>query len=96
MPIIHNDKVHRSLLQMCKCIHGYIKNDIIDINDPDEKSMYVRTIIDFMDMITQLVLNRDSDISKFFIEEQSQYGRNNGTQTYIPIMILLEILKKEH
>ena len=39
MPLIHNDKVHRSLLQMTKCIHGYIKNDFIEINDADETNM---------------------------------------------------------
>lgn len=96
MPLIHNDKVHRSLLQMAKCIHGYIKNDIIEINDPEERSMYVRTILDFVRMITDLVLDRDPEICKFFIEEQSQLQKTYGTQTYIPIQIVLEFLKKEN
>ena len=54
---------------MAKCILGYIKNDIIEINDSEERSMYVRTILDFVEMITELVLDRDPEISKFFIEE---------------------------
>ena len=95
MPLIHNDKVHRSLLQMAKYIHGYIKNDIIEVNDTEERSMYVRTILDFIEMITELVLDRDPEISKFFIEEQSQYSKTSGTQTYLPIQIILEFLKKE-
>ena len=95
MDIIYNDKVHKSLLQMSKCIHANIKNDIIEINDMDETSMYVRTILDFMNMITDLVLNRNTQISKFFIEEQSMLQKTHGTQTYIPIIIILEFLKKE-
>lgn len=35
-PIIHNDKMHKSLLQVNKLIKGYIQNDMIDINDPDQ------------------------------------------------------------
>jgi len=80
---------------MAKCIHGYIKNDIIEVNDTEERSMYVRTILDFIEMITELVLDRDPEISKFFIEEQSQYSKTSGTQTYLPIQIILEFLKKE-
>ena len=95
MPLIHNDKVHRSLLQMAKCIHGYIKNDFIEVNDADETNMQVRTCLDFIEMITYLVLDRDPEISKFFIEEQIQYQRSSGTQTYMPILIILEFLKKE-
>lgn len=64
---------------MSKCIHGYIKNDIIEINDQDERSMYVRTILDFVMMITDLVLDRDPEISRFFIEEQSQLQKTSGT-----------------
>jgi hypothetical protein len=79
MPIIHNDKVHRSLLQMTKCINGYIVNDIIDINDTDMKVEYVRSILEFTNMITGLGTNRDPEISRFFIEEASQYGKSRGT-----------------
>ena len=46
-------------------------------------------------MITELSTNRDPEISKFFIEEASQYGKCRGTQTYLPIQVLLEFLKKE-
>ena len=34
-PIIHNDKMHKSLLQVNKLIKGYIQNDMIEVNDPD-------------------------------------------------------------
>lgn len=80
---------------MTKCINGYIVNDIIDINDADMKNSYVRAILDFTNMITELGTNRDPEISKFFIEEASQFGKCRGTQTYIPIMVLLEFIKKE-
>ena len=71
MPIIHNDKVHRSLLQITKCINGYIVNDIIDVNDQEMKDQHVRAILEFTNMITELGTNRDPEISKFFIEEAS-------------------------
>ena len=95
MPIIHNDKVHRSLLQMTRCINGFIENDIIDVNDPEMMSTYVRAILEFSNMIAELGTNRDAEISRFFIEEASQYGKSRGTQTYIPVLVLLEFLKKE-
>lgn len=38
MPVIHNDKVHRSILQLAKCIEHSIKSDIQDVNDPNELS----------------------------------------------------------
>lgn len=95
MPLIHNDKVHKSLLKMSKCIHMNIKENIIEINDPEQKSIYVRTILDFIRMITDLCVEKDPEISKFFIDEASQYGKTRGTQTYIPIVVLLEFLKKE-
>ena len=79
IPIIHNDKVHRSLLQMTRCIHGQIKNDICDINDHEMKNMYVRTVLEFTNMISELSTNKDAEISKFFIEEASQYGKTRGT-----------------
>lgn len=69
MPLIHNDKVHRSLLQMSKFIHAQIKNDVIEINDPDERNMNIRTILDFVIMLTDLALDRDAEISRLFIEE---------------------------
>ena len=93
--MIHNDKVHRSLLQVTKCMNGFIKNDIIEINDPEESSLYVRTILEYLHMVTQLGINKDSEIARFFIEEASQYGKSRGTQTYVPIYVLLEFLKKE-
>ena len=95
MPIIHNDRVHRSLLQLAKCIQHSIKNDIYDINDPDELNQYSRSILDFMRLITDLACNRDPETARFFIEEASQYGRARGTQTYVPLMVLIEYLKKE-
>lgn len=47
-----------------------------------------------MQMITDLVINVDSEISKFFIEEAT-HGKNRGTMTYVPVNVLLEILRKE-
>jgi len=35
MPIIHNDKMHKSLLQVNKLILSYIKNDMVEVNDPE-------------------------------------------------------------
>lgn len=46
-------------------------------------------------MQTELSLNRNAEIAKFFIEEASQFGKSRGTQTYVPLQILLEILRKE-
>ena len=79
MPIIHNDKVHRSLIQMTKCINGFIENDIIDINDPEMMNTYVRAILEFSNMITELGTNRDPEISRFFIDEASHNGKSRGT-----------------
>ena len=59
------------------------------------KNMYVRTVLEFINMISELSTNKDPEISKFFIEEASQYGKTRGTQTYLPIQVLLEFLKKE-
>jgi len=94
MPIIHNDKMHKSLLQVNKLILSYIKNDMLDINDPDSLNEQVRTILDFMKMLTHLSLDRNAEIAKFFIEEASQYARSRGTQTYVTQQILLEFFKK--
>lgn len=56
-------------------------------------------------MVTLTALNRDLEVTKFFVEETSRYlpkWKQNvykeltlGTQTYIPLMILLEFLKRE-
>lgn len=80
---------------MTRCINGFIENDIIDVNDPEMMSSYVRAILEFSNMIAELGTNRDAEISRFFIEEASQYGKSRGTQTYIPVLVLLEFLKKE-
>jgi hypothetical protein len=46
-------------------------------------------------MITQMSINKDANMSKFFIEEATQSAKTRGTHTYVPISVLLEILKKE-
>jgi hypothetical protein len=56
---------------MTKFIHGYVSNDILEINDKDESNMYVRTILEYLKTITEMSLNRDPEISKFFIDEAS-------------------------
>lgn len=71
MPIMHNNKMHKALLQVNKLIYSYIKNDLMDINDSEMRNESVRIIIDLMKMQTFLTLNRNSEISKFFIEEVS-------------------------
>ena len=43
------------------------------------KNMYVRTVLEFINMISELSTNKDPEISKFFIEEASQYGKTRGT-----------------
>ena len=48
MPIIHNDKMHKSLIQMTKFINQYLSNDIIEVNDPQECNLRVRVILDFL------------------------------------------------
>lgn len=58
-------------MQMTKFIHGYVSNDILEINDKDESNMYVRTILEYLKTITDMSLNRDPEISKFFIDEAS-------------------------
>ncbi len=52
IPLIHNDKVHRSLFKVCKCIHSYIKEDIFDINDAEGNSKKIDCIFSFLEMIT--------------------------------------------
>ena len=71
MPIIHNDKMHKSLLKVNQLILSHIKENIIEINDPDQKDQKIRTILDFLKMLTDLSLDTNSDISKFFINEAS-------------------------
>lgn len=95
MPIIHNDKMHKSLIQMTKFINQYLANDIIEVNDPHECNLRIRVILDFLQMITDLSLERSPEIAKFFIEEASSFGKSRGTQTYVPIQIILQFLKKE-
>lgn len=34
-PIIHNDKMHKSLLQVNRLIRDKMKNDMIEVNDPE-------------------------------------------------------------
>ena len=79
MPIIHNNKMHKSLLQMTKYIHGYIKNDIRNVNDPDQMCQYIRTILEFIHMVTELGINVDPEMAKFFIEEASCFGKSRLT-----------------
>lgn len=73
------DKVHKSLFQICKCIHSYIREDFIDINDPEADNNKVKIILSFLETITNLSINKDQEISKFFIEESTQYGKFRGT-----------------
>lgn len=46
-------------------------------------------------MVTRLSLTHDPEVARFFIEEASQMGKFRGTQTYLPLTVLLEFLKKE-
>lgn len=46
-------------------------------------------------MVTHLSLTHDPEVARFFIEETSQFGKFKGTQTYLPLTLLLEIFKKE-
>lgn len=71
MPLIHNGNVHRTLLRICNCIYVSLKNDVYDVNDANEVNLQIGTILDFMETITQLSLNKDPEISKFFIEEST-------------------------
>jgi hypothetical protein len=64
---------------MTKFIHGYIKNDIRNVNDPDQICSYIRTILEFIHMVSGLGLNIDPEMAKFFIEEASSYGKSRGT-----------------
>lgn len=95
MPIIHSDKMHKSLLQLSKLILEDIKNDHIEVNDPRQVSEIVRAILEFFQMITKHSVEKNPEIAKFFIEEASTYGKSRGTQTYVPIQVLIEFLKKE-
>ena len=55
-----------------KFMGDYIQNDMIDINERanDLNSIaYIRSILDFIEMITDLSLNVDPEISKFFLED---------------------------
>lgn len=72
----------------------------------NENVTYLPTILDYVEMITQITINRDKEITKFFIEENSKYvpkwkqnvyaeTNSTGTQTYVPLIVLLEILKRE-
>jgi hypothetical protein len=79
MPIIHNNNMHKSLLQMNRFIFGYLASDIIEINDPDEMNLSLRVILDFLKIITHLGLDVNPEISKFFIEEASNFGKSRGT-----------------
>jgi hypothetical protein len=75
------------LLQICKFFTSHIKNEIIDVNEDEDNlfgSIYVRTILDFVNMITLKALNEDKEIIKFFFDER-----------YLPIILLLEFLKRE-
>jgi hypothetical protein len=64
---------------MTKFIHGYIKNDIKNVNDPEQICSYVRTILEFLNLVTELGLNVDPEMAKFFIEEASVFGKSRGT-----------------
>lgn len=79
MPLIHNGNMHRSLLRICNCVFISLKNDVWDINDKKGTSTHVDSILEFMETMTQLSLNKDPEISKFFIEESTQKGRFRGT-----------------
>jgi hypothetical protein len=76
-------------------VYNLIKNDNIDVNDPDERNISLRSILDFLHMVTRLSLTHDPEVARFFIEETSQMGKFRGTQTYLPLTVLLEFLKKE-
>lgn len=95
MPLIHNSQVHKSLLRIFSCVLVSLRNDVIDINDSAEMNLQVGTILELLEAVTQLSLNRDPEISKFFIEEVNQKGKTRGTHTYVPVQVVLEFLKKE-
>ena len=51
-------------------------------------------MLSYMQMITELSINRNPEISKFFIEEK-RFGKERGPMTYVPIQVILDFLKKE-
>ena len=62
MPIIHNNNMHKSLLQMTRFIYSYLQSDIIEVNDPNEMNMSCRVILDFLRIITYLGLDVNPEI----------------------------------
>ena len=56
---------------MIRNVYNLIKNDNIDVNDPDERNISLRSILDFLQMVTRLSLTHDPEVSRFFIEETS-------------------------
>ena len=95
MPLIHNSQVHKTMLRIFSCILVSLRSDVIDVNDSAEMNLQVGTVLSLLEAVTQLSLNRDPEISKFFIEEVNQAGKTRGTHTYVPVQVILEFLKKE-
>ena len=59
-----------------KFILDQIQSGTIDVNHTknNTKSMIkTQTMLNFVDMITSTTINRDREITKFFIEENSKY-----------------------
>ena len=58
-----------------KFIGDYIHNDMIEVNEIplDSNSIaYIRSILDFIEMISDISLNVDPEITKFFLEDSIQ------------------------
>ena len=73
---MHNDRIHKQLLKLMKFILDQIQSGSFDVNHTknDTKTMIkVQTILNFVDMVTSTSINRDREITKFFIEENSKY-----------------------
>lgn len=70
--MIHNDRVHKQLSQLMKFMGDYIHNDMIEVNEnqTDQNSFpYIQSILDFIEMITDIALDCDPEITKFFLED---------------------------
>jgi hypothetical protein len=108
LQIMHNDRVHRQLLQLVKFLSDSISNDIIEVNSSSfdvESKRRVSVLLDFVNMVISTALNSDRELTKFFIEETSKVQEKyraylseedlSGAQTFVPLKLLLEFLKRE-
>ena len=93
-----------------KFMGDYIHNDMIEVNEKpmDANSIsYIRSILDFIEMISDISLNQDPEITKFFLEDSIQkfekkkwasgkkIDNKRSPQAFLPLYVLIEFLKKE-